>query len=97
MIKPCPHCQRFNRTERRECRKCFLRLDETPSVPASRIITRKAFICKYCEFVYCDAPVNQCDCLGMYEKIEGGYGEEKPKPHFIEGVITYPTPQSPLT
>ena len=59
-------------------------------------ITRKAFICKYCDYVYCDEPVSQCDCLGMYEKSEDGIrGKEKPTPHFIEGTISYPTPQSP--
>jgi len=38
MIKTCPHCQTFNRTERRECRKCFLRLDGTPA-PIRRCTT----------------------------------------------------------
>ena len=44
------------------------------------IIKRTAWICKYCEFVYCDEKVSRCDCLGYIGKNP---------PHFIKGEIKY--------
>jgi len=40
-------------------------------------VTRKAYICKNCEYVYADAPVTECDCH------VGGEHE------YYEGTITY--------
>ena len=31
-------------------------------------ITRKIFICNYCEGIYADIPVTQCDCMEANEE-----------------------------
>jgi hypothetical protein len=46
------------------------------------IVTRDAWICTYCEGVYADVPVTQCDCFGHID--------QNP-PHFIKGEIKYPS------
>lgn len=53
-----------------------------------RLVRRSAFICKYCNGVYADEPVSQCDCLG--------YIDQKP-PHFIKGKIEYRLPNDKST
>ena len=56
-----------------------------PALPKKRLITRRAYICKYCEGVYADEPVSSCDCLGHL----GGAA-----PHFIKGKIEYSLPKT---
>ncbi len=34
-------------------------------------VTRKIYVCKDCEFMYCDEPVSSCDCMGTSGFIEG--------------------------
>jgi len=50
---------------------------------ARRKVKRKAFICVNCNFVYCDEPVDQCDCtVGEKMKFRRGtinYFEPKKK------------------
>jgi len=43
-------------------------------------VSRDAYICRYCDGVYADEPVSQCDCMGA---------RDNPPPHFIKGEITY--------
>ena len=43
------------------------------AVGSTRLVRRKAFICKACGGVYADEPVTQCDC--MPEKNEFYAGE----------------------
>ncbi len=53
----------------------------------SRLVRRVAWVCKYCDCVYADDQVSQCDCMGATDK--------KP-PHFIKGKIEYSQPNSEL-
>jgi hypothetical protein len=48
-------------------------------MPTVKKITRKVFICAYCEGIYADEPVAECDCLG---------GNRKPE-DFIESRFSY--------
>ena len=42
-------------------------------------IRRKVFVCANCDFIYCDAPVTQCDCMPDKQKFYVGFCEyEKP-------------------
>lgn len=57
---------------------------QTPSGGSDhRLVRRAAFVCKYCEGVYADDPVTQCDCLGA---------TDQDPPHFIKGKIEYRLP-----
>ena len=58
---------------------------DAPRRSMKRLVRRVAWVCKYCDFVYCDDQVSQCDCLGAVGK--------KP-PHFIKGEIKYSLPNS---
>lgn len=60
---------------------------DAPRRSMKRLVRRAAFICKYCDGVYADKPVTQCDCLGATD--------QKP-PHFIEGKIEYRLPNREL-
>ncbi len=46
---------------------------------------RIAWICRYCECIYADTPVSQCDCMGAH----GRAGSQ----HFVKGKIEYLWPK----
>lgn len=57
---------------------------ETRADGKSRIILkvrRKVYVCTKCGFVYCDAPVTQCDCMPDKQEFYTGFCEyEQPEP-----------------
>jgi hypothetical protein len=59
-----------------------MKTNDTPKTKL-QLVRRDAFICKYCEGVYADEPVTQCDCMDHI-------GLEPP--HFLKGEIRYKTP-----